>query len=185
MMENLTDNRRRELGEEEFRRLFTKCRPVFVRIADSYIHDAHTAEDIVDESFIRLWEKKDETYTDNWEAYTFRIIINRCLDHLKSRSIRTSAQMEIHEFRNRMQMYEITSLQGFNPDRIFAAEVKNLFWKCIRSMPEQTRNIFIASRFDGKTYSEIAADSGISVRQVTSHIQYALKMLRGALKDYL
>lgn len=138
-MEDLTDYKRRELSEEEFRRLFTKCRPVFVRIADSYIHDAHTAEDIVDESFIRLWEKKDETYTDNWEAYTFRIIINRCLDHLKSRSIRTSVQMELHEFRNRMQMYEITSLQGFNPERIFAAEVKNLFWKCIRSMPEQSR----------------------------------------------
>lgn len=185
MMENLTDNKRRELGEAEFRRLFTKCRPVFVRIADSYIHDAHTAEDIVDESFIRLWEKKDETYTDNWEAYTFRIIINRCLDHLKARSIRTSVQMEIHEFRNRMQMYEITSLQGINPDRIFAAEVKDLFWRCVRSMPEKTRNIFIASRFDGKTYSEIAADYGIPVRQVTSHIQYALKMLRRALKDYL
>ena len=79
--------------------------------------------------------------------------------------------MELHEFRNRMQMYEITSLQGFNPDRIFAAEVKDLFWRCVRSMPEQTKNIFIASRFEGKTYSEIAAQTPASL-SVRSHPIY-------------
>ena len=52
-------------------------------------------------------------------------------------------------------------------------------------MPKLTREIFIASRFDDKTYNEIAQDYRLTVRQVTSHIQYALRTLRLALKDYI
>ena len=173
------------LTEEEFRRLYTRCRPMFVRIADSYVHNLHVAEDITDESFIRLWEKRDEIITTNYEAYAFRSVINRCIDHLRAETMLNSVRQDIHESRSRMQMYEISSLKSFNPDKIFAAEVKSLFWRCFDRMPAMTRKIFIASRYEGKTYSEIAESTGISLRQVTSHIQYALKMLCSELEDYL
>lgn len=52
-------------------------------------------------------------------------------------------------------------------------------------MPEVTRKVFLASRIDEKTYGEISEIYGIPVRQVTSHIQFALKALRNSLKDYL
>lgn len=176
---------RQFLTEDEFREVFNRCRPMFIRIANSYIHDLHIAEDITDESFIKLWEKKDEIFTSNYEAYIFRTIVNRCLDWLKSQNLRTSAQMEIHKTRNMMQQYEITSLRSCDPDRIFASEVERLFWNCIEKMPETTRRIFIANRFEGKTYAEISSMSGLPLRQITSHIQYALKMLRRELKDYI
>lgn len=176
---------RQSLTEDEFRQVFNRCRPMFIRIANSYVHDLHTAEDITDESFIRLWEKKDEIHTSSYEAYTFRTIINRCLDWLKSQNLRTSVQMEIHKTRNMMQLYEITSLRGCEPDRIFASEVERLFWNCIEKMPETTRRIFTANRFEGKTYAEISVMTRMPLRQVTSHIQYALKMLRRELKDYI
>lgn len=175
----------KKLSEEEFGRLFTRCRPMFVRIAESYVHNRHAAEDITDDSFIRLWEKRDDIMTDRWEAYIFKAIVNRCLDHLRSNDVHKSAQMEIHETGNRMQMYEINSLKGCDPEKLFASEVKSLFWECVDKMPEMTRTVFIASRFENKTYSEIASALGIPVRQVTSHIQYALKMLRLDLHDYL
>lgn len=174
-----------KLSEEEFAKIFTRCRPMFVRIADSYVHDRHAAEDITDDSFIRLWEKRDEIVTGSWESYAFRSVINRCLDHLKSRSAQTSARQDMHESGNRMQMYEINSLRGCDPDKLFASEVETLFWECVGKMPEITRKIFVASRFENRTYNEIADRFGIPVRQVTSHIQYALKMLRVDLQDYL
>lgn len=173
------------LSEDEFRQVFDRCRPVFVRIANSYVHDLHTAEDITDESFIRFWEKKDEISASSHEAYLFRAIVNRCLDYLRTKEIHAAAQKEIHRTRNSMQMYEITSLRSCNPDKIFASEVERLFWNCIEKMPETTRKIFIWNRFEGKTYAEIAALTGLPLRQVTSHMQYALKMLRRELKDYI
>lgn len=182
IIENIS---KRTLSEEEFGNLFMRCRPLFIKIANSYIHDSQAAEDITDDSFIRLWEKRGEISTENYEAYAFRSVINRCLDHLKSVQIQTAAQQDIHDSASRMQMYDIMSLQSCNPDALFATEVESLFRKCVEDMPGITRKVFIANRFRGMTYKEISEDLGIPVRQVTTHMQYALRLLRHELKDYL
>lgn len=173
------------LSEKDFGRLFEECRPLFVRIANSYVHDSQIAEDITDDSFIKLWEKREELLTENYEAYAFRSVINKCLDHLKVLQAQTRIRQDIHESGNRMQMYEINSLKNCDPDRLFAGEIEKLIKECLDSMPGLTKQVFIASRYRGKTYGEIAMEMDIPVRQVTAHMQYALKALRLALKDYL
>ena len=175
----------RNLTEEEFGRIFSRCRQMFVKIANSYVHDDSAAEDIVNECFIRMWEKRDELKTENYESYAFKSIVNRCLDHLKVENNRTRIQKNIYEARNRMQTYEINSLESLNPERLFADEINTLVEHCLKRMPEVTRKVFLASRIDEKTYGEISEIYGIPVRQVTSHIQFALKALRNSLKDYL
>lgn len=175
----------RNLTEEEFGRIFSRCRQMFVKIANSYVHDDSAAEDIVNECFIRMWEKRDELKTENYESYAFKSIVNRCLDHLKVENNRTRIQKNIYETSNRMQTYEINSLESLNPERLFADEINTLVEHCLKRMPEVTRKVFLASRIDEKTYGEISEIYGIPVRQVTSHIQFALKALRNSLKDYL
>lgn len=173
------------ITEEEFGKLFKSSRELFIRIANSYVHDYSVAEDITNDSFIRLWEKRGDVRTDNYRSYAFKIIINKCLDWLKSQQVRSSARQDMGETMQRMQIYEIASLRGCNPDKIFEAEIEEIFRETVDRLPEMAREVFTASRFRGKTYSEIAEDYGLSVRQVTSHMQYALKVLRLALKDYI
>lgn len=175
----------RNLTEEEFGRIFSRCRQMFVKIANSYVHDDSAAEDIVNECFIRMWERREELKTENYESYAFKSIINRCLDHLKVENNRTRIQKNIYEASNRKQTYEINSLESLNPERLFADEINTLVEHCLKRMPEVTRKVFLASRIDEKTYGEISEIYGIPVRQVTSHIQFALKALRNSLKDYL
>lgn len=175
----------RELTEEEFGRIFSRCRMMFVKIANSYIHDDSAAEDIVNECFIRMWEKRRDLKTENYEAYAFKSIINRCLDHLKVENNRTRIQKNIHEVSNRMQSYEINSLKSLYPEGLFAEEIDSIVEKCLKRMPEVTRKVFLASRVDEKTYGEISEIYGIPIRQVTSHIQFALRALRNSLRDYL
>lgn len=175
----------RILTDEEFGRIFTKCRPMFIRVANSYIHDKAVAEDIVNDSFIKMWEKRDDIQTENYEAFVFKIVVNRCLDHLKIQQARLRIQQDIHATGNRMQMYEINSLESLNPDKLFTDEVTGLIKDCLDRMPELTRKIFLESRLNGRTYSEISAMFNTPPRQVTAHIQIALKALRIALKDYL
>lgn len=175
----------RNLTEEEFGRIFSRCRQMFVKIANSYIHDDSAAEDIVNECFIRMWEKRDELKTENYESYAFKSIVNRCLDHLKVENNRTRIQKNIYEASNRMQTYEINSLESLNPERLFADEINTIVANCLKRMPDVTRKVFLASRIDEKTYGEISEIYGIPVRQVTSHIQFALKTLRNSLRDYL
>lgn len=175
----------RALTEEEFGRIFSRCRPMYVKIANSYIHDDGAAEDIVNECFIRMWERRSELKTENYEAYAFKSIVNRCLDHLRTLQTRTRIQKNMHEAGNRMQSYEISSLSSLNPESLFADEIEDIVRRCIEGMPDITRKVFLASRIDEKTYGEISETYGIPVRQVTSHIQFALRSLRGSLKDYL
>lgn len=175
----------RNLTEEEFGRIFSRCRQMFVKIANSYVHDDSAAEDIVNECFIRMWEKRGELKTENYESYAFKSIVHRCLDHLKVENNRTRIQKNIYEASNRMQAYEINSLESLNPERLFADELNSIVNSCLKRMPEVTRKIFLASRIDEKTYGEISEIYGIPVRQVTSHIQFALKALRNSLRDYL
>lgn len=173
------------LSEKEFSSLFSRCRDSFVKIANSYLHDIHAAEDVTDECFIKAWELRNEISVDNYEAYIFRMIVNRSLDHLKLQQARNRILQEIHSVRNRMQDYDINSLKNCDPDKLFSSEVMQIFNDCIAQMPSVTRRVFSASRFEGKTYNEISGEIGIPVRQVTAHMQYALKALRIALKDYI
>lgn len=176
---------KRVLSEEEFGRLFNKCRAPFVTIADSYVHDRAIAEDLVNDSFVRLWEKRAEMQTDNFEAYLFQIVIRKCLDYLRSEQTQTKIRQNIHKSNYRMLMYEINSLESCNPGELYASEVETIFRECMERMPTLTREVFTAHRFHNKTYQEIAEEQGISVRQVTAEIQSALHLLRILLKDYL
>ena len=174
---------RKELSEAEFGRLFHQCRKPFVIVANSYVHDLEVAEDLVNDSFVKLWEKRSEILTDNFEAYLFQIVIRRCLDHLKSEH--TQSRIRQNQAKYRMLAYEINSLSECNPNRLYAHEIERLYQECIAQMPTLTREVFLANRIQNKTYKEIAEEQGISVRQVTTEIQNALSSLRRALKDYL
>lgn len=176
---------KRVLGEEEFGRLFNKCRIPFTTVANSYVHDAAVAEDLVNDSFVRLWEKRNEILTENFEAYLFQIVIRKCLDFLRSEQTQTKIRQDIHHANSRILMHEINSLESCDPGRLYASEVETLFRECIDHMPSITREVFLANRFRNMTYQEIAEERSMSVRQVTSEMQTALQLLRRTLKDYL
>lgn len=178
-------NTDRILSEEEFGRLFAKCRSFYITIANSYVHDADAAADLVHDSFVKLWEKRNELHTGNFEAWLFETVTNRCLDWLKSKQTQTRILQNIHDASHRMLLHEKDALEHLNPDKLYAREVEDIVRDCIGKMPDITRNVFVNHRFEDKTYKEISEEQGISPRRVTSAIQNALALLRVSLKDYI
>ena len=57
--------------------------------------------------------------------------------------------------------------------------------EALAMMSDKTRRIFIMSRYENKTYPEIAAHFSLSVKSVEFHISKALKILKVKLKDYM
>ena len=57
--------------------------------------------------------------------------------------------------------------------------------EALEMMPEKTRQIFLMSRYENKTYSEIADHFSLSVKSVEFHISKALKILKDKLRDYI
>ena len=138
-MAGTESNDRHTITEEEFGELFRSNRELFIKIANSYVHDYSVAEDITNDSFIRLWEKREDVKTDNYQSYAFKIIINKCLDYLKSQQVRSNARQDMGEIMQRMQVYEIASLRGCNPDRIFESEIEEIFMETVDRLPDMTR----------------------------------------------
>ena len=68
---------------------------------------------------------------------------------------------------------------------MFSSEITRILEDTLASLPEQTRQIFIMSRYEGKNYQTIAKETNLSVKSIEFHISKALNLLRKELKDYL
>lgn len=173
------------LDLKAFNRLFGEYQQRFIRFAGTYVSDAATAEDIVMESFMAAWEKRDMLSASAFPPYALTIVKNKCLNHLRSQGVRLRAAEDILSHGARMLRTRISTLEACNPEELFSEEARRLVNETLDRLPEKTRTIFIRSRFDGKSYKEIAAEMGVTVKSVEFEVSKAMKILRVALKDYL
>ena len=68
---------------------------------------------------------------------------------------------------------------------MFSSEITRILEDTLASLPEQTRQIFIMSRYEQMSVKEIAETLHLAPKSVEYHITKSLKVLRIALKDYL
>lgn len=130
--------------------------------------DMDIAEDIVQDVFMKLWEKKDTIKDETLKPLLFKIARNlyfnshkrKVLDHRFVNSFVSKNENESPEFILEMKEFD-AKLQ-----------------KTISNLPEHCRTIFLMSRIDEMKYSEIADGLKISVKAVEKQISKALKLLR-------
>ena len=127
------------------------------------------AEDVVQEVIIEFWNKRSEISIENPRAYLYRSVYNRSLNLLK-KNIKLNSE-EIIEFEN-------FPLESSIVETLEEKELHAKIEKAIQELPEKTRAVFVLSRFEDKTYKEIAEDLDISIKTVESQISAALKLLR-------
>lgn len=169
-----------------FTRFFQENQARFLSFAYSYIRDKAEAEDILMESMITLWENRDKWEKDsNLQALLLTIIKNKAFNHLAHEQVRLRAEEDINSHRQRELDLRISTLEACEPDTIFNSEIQHIVDKALSQMPEQSRHIFILSRYQNIPNRMIAEQLNISIKSVEFHITKALKILRAALKDYL
>ena len=168
-----------------FNTLYTRYYRKAFLFTKSFVHDESVAEDIVSDALIKLWESLKEKETDYTDALLLTILKNKSLDHLKHEAIKAEAIHSMSNMSQRELEIRISTLQACDPEEIFSEEVKKIIADTLATLPEQTRHIFIMSRFQNRSNKEIAAQLGISVKGVEYHITKALKPLRLRLKDSL
>ena len=175
-----------EITSQEFGQLFLKYRDRFIAIARSYVRDEVAAEDIVAESFTVFWDSRKEIDIATVpEAYILQMVKNRCINYLRDKANRLRIQQKMHEDSYKAIMAEIGVLGKDELGLIFRSDIATIFKNLLDSIPESTRDIFLASRFENLTYNEIAEKYGVSPRKEKREIQHVLEIMRISLKDYL
>ena len=138
------------LDLKAFNRLFGEYQQRFIRFAGTYVSDAATAEDIVMESFMAAWEKRDMLSASAFPPYALTIVKNKCLNHLRSQGVRLRAAEDIHSHGARMLRTRISTLEACNPEELFSEEARRLVNETLDRLPEKTRAIFIRRRRNGR-----------------------------------
>ena len=169
-----------------FTQFFQENQQRFVSFAFSYIKDKEEAEDIVMESMIALWENRDKWEEgSNPRSILLTIIRNKALNHLAREQVRMRVEGDLTEHSQRELNLRISTLEACDPNMIFDSEIQHIVNKTLENLPEQSRNIFVLSRYQNTPNKAIAEQLGISIKSVEFHITKVLKVLRLELKDYL
>lgn len=163
--------------EAVFEAFFKKhFQPLCIYCKVKFGFDLFVAEDIVNNSFIKLWEVRDTLSSDLYaKAFLYKVIANNSFNVLKHEKVK----------RRHAQFILNNTAEGVSQNNLDLKQLRNDIDAAILQLPEQMRRIFELSRFESLKYSEIAAQLNISVKTVETQMSRALAKLREKLSGYL
>ncbi|WP_257669313.1 sigma-70 family RNA polymerase sigma factor [Parapedobacter tibetensis] len=130
------------------------------------------AEEVVQQTFVRLWEKRHLLSTE----YTLAIQLFRVARTILIDELRKAA----HARKYREQQVELHISPGAE-QQLYHQETLTRIHAAIDQMPAVRKKVFTMSRFQHFTYAQIAAKLAISPKTVENHIALALKYLKKSL----
>ena len=153
-------------------KIFKKYYSPLCNYASKIIHDDFASEDIVQSLFIQLIEQKKWNSIKNIEAFLLRSVKYKCIDFL--RKSKQGIEMDISDLGDEA---------SYEQNEITEEDIEPLFYYYASKLPPKTREVFLLSRQNKMTYSEIAEELNISVKTVENQMGRALKKMKEMLKD--
>ncbi|MBC8601222.1 RNA polymerase sigma-70 factor [Parabacteroides acidifaciens] len=164
--------------QNSFDRIYVMYYSRMLRFAKEYVVFEEDAENVVQDVFLLLWEKREVLdIRISLVSYLFSLVKNRSLDYLRHKVVAEEYKQELS--------FKLMSLEQLNYTFSSEEEIEKVIANAIDKLPERCREIFLKSRIEGMKYREIAEELNISANTVENHIAIALKKLRVELKDYL
>ncbi|MBL4624985.1 MAG: RNA polymerase sigma-70 factor [Flavobacteriales bacterium] len=172
--DNIVD--RIQKGEKNaLEELFRACYEDLCGYANGFLKDADETEDVVQEMFFQLWEKREElNITSSVKSYLYRSIHNSCLNKIKHLKV-----VGEHENYERSTSFDSVDFD----ENMEYVELEQRVNNAINDLPPERKKVFELSRREGLKYKEIAEHLNISVKTVENQMGKALKYLRESLVD--
>jgi RNA polymerase sigma-70 factor (ECF subfamily) len=159
--------------QRSFDQLFRKYYKILVLSAIKFVIDKFVAEELVQDLFLSLWQKrKNLSILGSLKNYLLVAIKNRSLNYLKSKYAQK-------------QFVELTELHmEILSEETDTSEIKEIINKGIERLPEKCKYVFVLSRRAGLSYKEIADELNISIKTVETQMGIALKRLREFVTEH-
>ncbi len=181
--------RRLKAGDElAYRKIYDNYYVWLCRFAYQILHDEALAEEAVDDAILHLWEHRREIdEIRSLQAYLIRSVRNRCVDELRLATQRKTVPLSLLTDEENIAFLDYL----FRDDTrhplglLLEQELQTEIRRCIATLPEECRRVFLKSRVEQKKYEEISVELGISVNTVKYHIKKALSLLHKRFGPYL
>jgi RNA polymerase sigma-70 factor, ECF subfamily len=147
--------------------------------ANALVQSEDDAEDVVQETFTRLWERRgrwdDSEQRGTVRSFLYAVARNLALNRTRATRNRGRLAQGAGESQT-----SVTPLQQLD-----ATELHDAFRAALESLPARRREVFILARYHDLSYREIGEELSISPQTVANHLSAALNDLRVHLRDYL
>ena len=162
---------------ESFNKIFRRFYAPLVRFCFRFVADEDVAAEIVQDLFVKLWINREKlNINTNFESYLLRAVRNGAITYINKERSHAETNLEVYS----------ESSESVDPsEELQSKNLEAAYREVLAAMPEKRREVFVASRFDGLKYAEIAEKLGISVKTVEAHMSAAIKQLKDGLKDFI
>lgn len=175
------------ISELQFEELFCRFYPQVVSYATVILDDKTAGEDIAQEVFVYVWEKRKELHVgDGFYSYLFQSTYSRCIDYIhKNKRLEKYAKESLLKFAGEYQTYIDNDSQILK--ELFSKDFEEKLNTLLNQLPEARRRVFELIYYEGLKAKEVSEKLDMPQRTVESHIYLAMKYLREHLSpsDFL
>jgi RNA polymerase sigma-70 factor (ECF subfamily) len=141
------------------------------------LRDEHQAKDVVQDVFIKLWEKRSQVESGNLAGYLFTMARNRILNIISHDKI-------VADYKEFLQKYRGAAIN--HTDHLaLSNELETIIEAEIARLPPKMREVFMLSRKAWLSNKEIAVKLGLSEHTVADQIKKSLYRLRTKIATFL
>jgi RNA polymerase sigma-70 factor (ECF subfamily) len=170
---------------EAYKEIFRLLYPRLKGYCKLFVPNEDEAEDIIQECFITLWEKRETIdIQKRIESFLFVIIRNKCLNFLKNKRLDSEnippENLQIAELQ---YLYQLDLVE--KEEKSLEEMLIQTFQQSVNGLPVKMREVFVKCKLEGKKQKEVAEELGISLKMVEKQIAKAKKQIREQLlKNY-
>ena len=148
------------------------------------VPDARDVEDILQDVFYELVEANRLLMPiDHVTGWLFRVARNRITDLFRRHRREAVGELVVNDNDEVMQLEDLLPSPDAGPDAVYARTVLlDELEAALDELPAAQRYVFVAHEFDGRSFKQIAADTGVSVNTLLSRKRYAVLHLRERLR---
>ncbi|MCT4602927.1 MAG: RNA polymerase sigma-70 factor [Marinifilum sp.] len=145
--------------------------------AQTYVYQKDVAEDLVQETFYKLWENaENQRITSSIKSYLYSAVKNKCINHLRHLKVEDKYRQKEMDAVNFAGNYEMVN------DELLISKIRDR----IEDLPEKCRIAFNMAVLQEMKYKEIAEELDLSINTIKDHIKRAYRILREQrFDDYL
>ncbi len=164
-------------SRQAFENLYLKYWDKLYSTVYKRIKDNAVAEEIVQDFFVSLWEKRETiVINSSFEGYIFTAVRYQVLNLIQKQIVRDNYKLQLHNYE---------SASNSTLDQVYFNELNQIIEQEISQLPDKCQHVFRLSRQENLSIKEIALKLSISTKTVENHLTKALKLLRINLKDYV